>query len=327
MNTPVRGIHKNLQEIKIPASPFMKNLGYGTGVSVFRLERSPKGNQAQSPWAIKRVSHKSRAQGGIVFDERLKEEAEILRQLSHPNIVGFRGVTKANDGVNSLALECCSTSLGNILEERFEENAGSLPVKDALKMITDIANALNYLHTEARLLHGDIKSYNILVKGDFEICKLCDFGVTIPLDENGVVNFAKNPKHQYVGTDIWSAPEVLNDEDIIDCKADIFSFGLVIYETIALVPPHCAGIDGDENIEPNTSQDLSNESANASTAIVNMYGTRPPLPQAFELSGEYNFIVELFYFCTNELAEDRPDAKTIVEIMKNIKPNKDVKVN
>lgn len=37
-----------------------------------------------------------------------------------------------------------------------------------------------------QILHGDMKSYNILVNGDFVTCKLCDFGVTLPLDENGV---------------------------------------------------------------------------------------------------------------------------------------------
>lgn len=47
----------------------------------------------------------------------------------------------------------------------------------------DIASALKYLHEEKKLLHGDLKSANILIKGDFEIAKLCDFGVTLHLDE------------------------------------------------------------------------------------------------------------------------------------------------
>lgn len=98
-----------------------------------------------------------------------------------------------------MALEMCSTSLGSILEERHDEDLGPLPAKNTFKMIMDIAQALDFLHTEARLLHGDLKSFNVLVKGEFEICKLCDFGVTMPLDENGEINFHKNPQLQYVG--------------------------------------------------------------------------------------------------------------------------------
>lgn len=120
-------------------------------------------------------------------------------KLNHPNIVGFRGFTTTSEGVDTLALEMCSTSLGSILEERHDEDLGPLPAKNTFKMIMDIAQALDFLHTEARLLHGDLKSFNVLVKGEFEICKLCDFGVTMPLDENGEINFHKNPQLQYVG--------------------------------------------------------------------------------------------------------------------------------
>lgn len=120
-------------------------------------------------------------------------------KLNHPNIVGFRGVIKSSEGVDALALEMCSTSLGSILEERHDEDLGPLPAKHTFKMIMDIAHALDFLHTEARLLHGDLKSFNVLVKGEFEICKLCDFGVSLPLDENGEINFHKNPHLQYVG--------------------------------------------------------------------------------------------------------------------------------
>jgi len=113
--------------------------------------------------------------------------------------VGFRGVVTNDEGVNTLALEMCTTSLGSILEERHDEDLGPLPAKNTFKMIMDVALALDFLHNEARLLHGDLKSFNVLVKGEFEICKLCDFGVALPLDEQGEINFPKNPGLRYVG--------------------------------------------------------------------------------------------------------------------------------
>lgn len=67
------------------------------------------------------------------------------------------------------------------------------------QVAADIASALDYLHTKMQILHGDMKSYNILVNGDFVICKLCDFGVTLPLDENGVFDKKKAGKAVYFG--------------------------------------------------------------------------------------------------------------------------------
>ncbi|XP_067640907.1 lymphokine-activated killer T-cell-originated protein kinase-like isoform X2 [Eurosta solidaginis] len=317
METPQRlkrNIHlQNIQELstplRIPPSPFMKNLGYGTGVNVYKLERSPKCGQMRSPWAVKRISQRIRAnEHAALFNARIHEEAEILRKLSHPNIVGFRGAIKGADGVESLALECCKTSLGSILEERNDDNLGPLPAKYTLKMIVDMANALDYLHNKAKLLHGDLKSLNVLVKGDFEMC-----------------------------TNIWCAPEVIDELEIIDCKADIFSFGLVIYETIALVPPHTLSVtDTSKNDEEcnniNHNDTAKSESIDESCTSISdqdnidileqACGTRPPLPQAFELTDDFNAIIEIFYCCTNDLAEDRPTAKTILTMLtteKNVK--------
>lgn len=41
-----------------------------------------------------------------------------------------------------------------------------------------------YLHNEKKLLHGDMKSCNVVIKGDFDSIKICDVGVSLPLDEN-----------------------------------------------------------------------------------------------------------------------------------------------
>lgn len=72
-------------------------------------------------------------------------------------------------------------------------------IKNDFQMVADIASALDYLHTKMQILHGDMKSYNILVNGDFVICKLCDFGVTLPLDENGVFDRQNSGKAMYYG--------------------------------------------------------------------------------------------------------------------------------
>ncbi|KAH8419738.1 hypothetical protein KR009_002004 [Drosophila setifemur] len=394
MDTPrrkLRTLHlENVQSvstpIRIPPSPLLKTLGHGTGVSVYRLDRSPRHGQVRSPWAVKRITENTRARKDPIYNERIVREAQILRKLQHPNIVGFRGMLSGPEGVDTLALEMCSTSLGSILEERHDEDLGPLPSKNTLKMIMDVAVGLDFLHNEAHLLHGDIKSFNVLVKGEFEICKLCDFGVSLPLDENGEVNMHKNPHLCYVGTSLWSAPEVIDEVEIIDSKVDIFSFGLVIYETLALVPPHTLELDaalsedlenshdlggdkdklqrkqldytgttessldetngvanktgmeeelesGQEDVDPSFEADESKELAQESfgadeskqndisdfslSNLQSACGTRPPLPVAFQLSADYNCIVELFYLCTNALSEDRPAARTIWQCLEN----------
>ncbi|EDW78399.1 uncharacterized protein Dwil_GK16200 [Drosophila willistoni] len=348
-NSHLENVQNLSTPIRIPPSPMLKTLGMGTGVSVYRLDRSPRLGQIRSPWAVKKILKNTLAKKDKLFDERIVYEADILRKLKHPNIVGYRGIVKSTDGTNNLALEMCTTSLGSILEERHDEHLGPLPARHTFKMIMDIAHALDFLHTEAKLLHGDLKSFNVLVKGEFEICKLCDFGVSLPLDDKGEINFQKNPQLNYVGTGLWSPPEIVDEAEIIDSKADIFSFGLVIYETLALVPPHFGTvaeladeteIDDDEvskeNIEQDPTMDDDDVAATADDEedtelddtkenddefsladLESAYGTRPPLPVAFQLSDDYNCIVELFYLCTNALSEDRPSARTIWQCCEN----------
>ena len=56
-------------------------------------------------------------------------------------------------------------------------------------MVNQVALALDYLHSEKQLLHGDLKSGNVLILGDFESVKLCDFGVTLPVNSEGRVRY------------------------------------------------------------------------------------------------------------------------------------------
>lgn len=144
-------------------------------------------------------------------------------------------------------METCDTSLGDLIEEQDSISAGPLEPAKILKVCSDISAALDYLHTKAFLLHGDLKSYNVLIKNSFEQCKLCDFGVSLPLNSEGYIDLEKNPKARYIGTDIYSAPEVFHSplEDI-SSKCDIFSFGLIIFECLTLRPPHYEHLQGND---------------------------------------------------------------------------------
>ena len=64
-------------------------------------------------------------------------------------------------------------------------------------MIEKVAKALDYLHTEKLLMHGDLKSGNVLIVGDFNNVKLCDFGVTLPLNSEGVVSEPDRNSDEY----------------------------------------------------------------------------------------------------------------------------------
>jgi PDZ-binding kinase len=149
------------------------------GVSVYRLKHSPKVGMPRSPWAVKKICRPN-LEAGVHFDEyalRLKDEANILKRLNHPNIVGFRAFVKGEDGRDCLAMEECDASVGDLIEIRSEQGLGSFPAEKILKVALDISKALDYLHTECHLLHGDLKSQNVLVKG---VC-ICRYSVMCTL--------------------------------------------------------------------------------------------------------------------------------------------------
>ena len=58
------------------------------------------------------------------FGDRLEEEAKVLKNLSHPNIIGFRGFKKREDGTHALIMEDGHKALLDLIDERSEEEAG-----------------------------------------------------------------------------------------------------------------------------------------------------------------------------------------------------------
>lgn len=286
----------------IPASPFLRKIGYGTGVAVYQLKRSPRLDKFRSPWAIKKLLRKV-SPCDVEHRRRLDNEAEVLRRLSHPNIVGFRAFFRESDGRPCLAMEECDACLGDIIEQRGTLSSEPFPAKTICKVGSDLAKALDYLHNEALLMHCDIKSYNLLIKGDFLICKLCDFGVSLPVDSRGNLDVCKAGKNvEYVGTPIWSAPEVSRYPQIITTKADVYAFGLVLWEMLALMPP-----TNEESID---SFEMDVDDDDCEDSVLEKTGekkSKPLLPD-YGFGPEYNCILEAYEICTQDDFKARPSA-------------------
>ncbi|XP_035576126.1 lymphokine-activated killer T-cell-originated protein kinase-like [Canis lupus familiaris] len=169
-----------------------------------------------------------------------------------------------------------------------------------------MARGLKYLHQEKKLLHGDIKSSNIVIKGDFETIKICDVGVSLPLDENMTVT---DPEACYIGTEPWKPKEALEENGIITDKADIFAFGLTLWEMMTLSIPHINLPDNDDDKDKTFDEsDFDDEAYYAAL------GRRPSLNME-ELDETYQKVIELFSVCTNEDSKDRPSAAHIVEAL------------
>eukprot|EP00092_Neocalanus_flemingeri_P042102 GFUD01045891.1.p1 GENE.GFUD01045891.1~~GFUD01045891.1.p1 ORF type:complete len:305 (+),score=113.27 GFUD01045891.1:108-917(+) len=249
------------------------------------------------------------------FGQRLEEEAKVLKTLSHPNIIGYRAFNKKDDGTHALVMEDGHKSLFDIIEERNEAEEGPFPANIIEDVIMWCAKALHYLHTEKSIMHGDIKSGNILVVGEFENVKICDFGVTLPLNSEGKVS---NPDTKYVGTEAWSPMEVIKEEEVNN-KADIFAFGLVVYEMLALHSPHV-----DKLMVPNSDdEDDDIDDSVCEEAFRAALGTRPPLPDSSQLDQSYRTVLEIFFAATNEDPEKRPSAAEILDLLENNEDNDD----
>ncbi|KAG8011380.1 Lymphokine-activated killer T-cell-originated protein kinase-like protein [Nibea albiflora] len=298
--------------ITIPASPFMKKLGCGTGVNVYLMDRMGKLNA--SPWAVKKINSRCATKQMAVYQKRLNEEAKVLKGINHPNIVGFRAFTTAKDGSKCLAMEYGGEqSLNDLIEKRREDGLKAFPAANIEKVAVHVARGLQYLHNEKKLLHGDMKSCNVVIKGDFETVKICDVGVSLQLDENMKVS---DPKAEYIGTEPWKPKEALDDGGEITDKADIFAFGLTLWEMMTLAMPHLETLEDDDDDEEDE-EDL--EESFDEDAYYEKLGTRPAL-DAEALGSSYRRMVELFYLCTEEDPKKRPSAGQIVQALESNAP-------
>ncbi|KAK6117251.1 hypothetical protein DH2020_049016 [Rehmannia glutinosa] len=148
----------------------------------------------------------------------LEKEVNLLKNLSHPNIVRYLGTAREEDSLNILLEFVPGGSISSLLGK-----FGSFP-ESVIRMYTkQLLLGLEYLHKN-KIMHRDIKGANILV--DNKGCiKLADFGASKKVEALATITGAKSMK----GTPYWMAPEVIVQSGH-SYSADIWSVGCTVIE-------------------------------------------------------------------------------------------------
>ena len=161
---------------------------------------------------------------------RFKQEIRLGKRVAHPNVCRIHdlGSAKSDEGVETLFLTM-EFLCGETLSSRIKR--GPMSVAEALPLIADMADGLDAAH-RAGVVHRDFKSGNVMLvgSGDRTRAVITDFGLARALRE-GEENLALTKPGTVAGTVDYMAPEQIRGEELTP-SADIYSFGVVIYQMV-----------------------------------------------------------------------------------------------
>ncbi|MCB0833342.1 MAG: protein kinase, partial [Bacteroidetes bacterium] len=149
---------------------------------------------------------------------RFLQEAKAAAVLNHPNICTIHDIAE-DAGEQFIVMEYVD---GVTMKDKF--SPAPLKLNDAVNYAIQIGEALQEAHSKG-IVHRDVKSENIMVNSKNQV-KVMDFGLA---KLRGSVKLTKSSST--TGTLAYMAPEQIQGSDT-DARADIFSFGVVLYEML-----------------------------------------------------------------------------------------------
>ncbi|HVF38437.1 MAG TPA: serine/threonine-protein kinase, partial [Gemmatimonadaceae bacterium] len=162
--------------------------------------------------------------GAVLGAERFLREITVTAQLHHPHILPLYDSGDADGRLFYVMPFVAGESLRDRL--RREPN-NRLPVADAVRIASQVADALDFAHRHA-VIHRDVKPENILLEDGHAV--VADFGIARALRLAGAVTLTETGSN--IGTPAYMSPEQLMADPQVDGRSDIYSLGCVVYEML-----------------------------------------------------------------------------------------------
>jgi len=164
----------------------------------------------------------------VLGAERFLQEIRISARLDHPHILTLID-SGETDGFLWYVLPYVR---GESLRDKLTREK-QLAIEEALRIAVQVASALDHAHRHG-IVHRDIKPENILLhEGE---AMVADFGIALAAREAGGARLTESGLS--LGTPQYMSPEQATGSEELDARADVYSLGAVVYETLAGEPPH-----------------------------------------------------------------------------------------
>lgn len=237
------------------------------------------------------------------YKQLLLKEFNIGYQLDHPNIRHTLGWEKNDLLGNYIVLEY----IDGIPLTTFMEQGKLTPVL-AYKFITEICNALQYIHSKQQI-HKDLKPNNILITYNGNNVKLIDFGLA-DCDDYEILKIP-------AGTEKYLAPEQLNLEATLDCRTDIYSLGIIIEEMSSIIKDRKLASIAQKCTHQNPDERYNNTSEIVETLKKRSFKTTYKYA-AFAIV----LIIVSFFYLQNPFAGNLPAGKNMItQVYSNFSTN------
>lgn len=154
--------------------------------------------------------------------EAFEQHMEAVGGLSHPNLVPIRAYFQAKGERLVIYDYQPNGSLFNLIHGSRSIRAKPLHWTSCLKIAEDVAQGLAYIHRASWLIHGNLKSSNVLLGADFE-ARLTDYCLSVLSDSSSV----EDPD-----TVAYKAPETRKSGRRATSKSDVYAFGVLLLELL-----------------------------------------------------------------------------------------------
>ena len=165
------------------------------------------------------------------FRARFLNEARAISALNHPHIATVHDYGETEEGDPFLVMELVG---GQDLTEKL--NSGTLTLGEAVRIIADVAGALDAAHRHG-IVHRDVKPSNIRISNEAQV-KVLDFGLSkqiqdlkLDADASTLHGPALTSPGIVVGTPHYLSPEQARSAPV-DARSDIFALGTLLYECV-----------------------------------------------------------------------------------------------